>query len=84
MSTFRRYLYVQLVTFVVGIIGPLFLIMYFASQPDPSMKPMYWIGLFVTAADVLIALVVTDYLGRAKRGKKSAERPDQSRHSTTS
>jgi hypothetical protein len=73
MSTFRRYLCVQLATFVVGIIGPLFLVMYFASQPDPTMKPMYWIGLFVTAADVLIALVITDYVGRSKHGKKSVK-----------
>jgi hypothetical protein len=45
--------------FVFGIVGPIFLIAYFASQPDPTLKWMYWWGLFITAADVLIALALT-------------------------
>jgi lipid-A-disaccharide synthase-like uncharacterized protein len=45
--------------FVFGIVGPTFLIMYFASQPDPTVKWAYWVGLFITAADVLIALGLT-------------------------
>jgi hypothetical protein len=47
-------------TSVVGIVGPIFLIGYFASQPDPTLKWMYWWGLFITAADVLIALGLTN------------------------
>jgi hypothetical protein len=76
MSTFRRYLRVQLVTFVFGIIGPIFLVVYFSSQPDPSLRPMYWVGLFVTAADVLIALLVTDHLNRTERANPAARRKD--------
>ena len=59
MSTFKRYLVIQLMTLVVGIVGPIFLVVYFAAQPDPTLKWMYWFGLFITAADVLIALGIT-------------------------
>ena len=46
--------------FVFGIVGPIFLIVYFAAQPDPTLKWIYWFGLFITAADVLIALAITN------------------------
>lgn len=59
MATFKRYLMFQGMMFVFGIVGPIFLIMYFASQPDPTVKWAYWAGLFITAADVLIALALT-------------------------
>ena len=52
--------------FVFGIIGPIFLIVFFASQPDPMLKWMYWVGLLVTAADVLIALGLTSGTGSEK------------------
>jgi hypothetical protein len=60
VATFWRYVKIQLMMFVFGIVGPIFLIIYFATQPDPSMKWAYWAGLFVTAADVLIALALTN------------------------
>ena len=59
MSTFKRYIVIQAMTFVFGIVGPIFLFVYFAAQPDPTLKWMYWFGLFITAADVLIALAIT-------------------------
>lgn len=59
MATFKRYLVFQGMMFVFGIVGPIFLIVYFAAQPDPTLKWMYWAGLFVTFADVLIALELT-------------------------
>ena len=59
MSTFKRYIVFQLMMFVFGIVGPIFLIMFFVSQPDPTVKWAYWAGLFITAADVLIALWLT-------------------------
>ena len=58
MSTFWRYLRIQLAVLVCGIVGPIFLITYFAIQPEPDTKWMYWWGLFITAIDVLIALAV--------------------------
>ncbi|MCV7365659.1 hypothetical protein [Mycolicibacterium neworleansense] len=59
MSVFRRYLAFQGMMFVFGIVGPIFLVIYFAAQPDPTLKWMYWAGLFITAADILIALALT-------------------------
>ena len=59
MQTFKRYLMFQAMMFVFGIVGPIFLIMFFASQPDPTVKWAYWWGLFITAADILIALALT-------------------------
>lgn len=56
MQTFWRYVRIQAFTLVCGIVGPIFLILFFAMQPDPSLRWMYWWGLFITAADVLIAL----------------------------
>jgi hypothetical protein len=60
VATFWRYVRIQLIVFVFGIVGPIFLIVFFATQPDPTMKWFYWAGLFITAADVLIALAITD------------------------
>ena len=60
MATFKRYLAFQGMMFVFGIVGPIFLSAYFGSQPDPTLKWMYWAGLFVTFADVLIALGLTE------------------------
>ena len=73
MSTFKRYVVIQAMTFVFGIVGPIFLIGYFAAQPDPTLKWMYWWGLFITAADVLIALGVTSSLTES-RGKLTRKR----------
>ena len=66
MSTFKRYVVIQAMTLVFGIVGPIFLIGYFAAQPDPTLKWMYWWGLFITAADVLIALGLTNSLTRSE------------------
>lgn len=75
MSTLWIYIRIQLVTFMIGIVGPIFLIIYFASQPEPTLKWMYWAGLFVTAANVLIALGLTNsaITSDAVRPKASAE-----------
>ena len=37
MSTFKRYVVIQAMTFVFGIVGPIFLIGYFAAQPDQGL-----------------------------------------------
>lgn len=59
MSTFWRYVRIQAMVFVFGIVGPIFLIVYFAAQPDPTLKWMYFVGLILTVAEVLIALELT-------------------------
>ncbi len=66
----------QLMLFVFGIVGPIFLVVYFAAQPDPTLRWMYWWGLFITAADILIALAITDLEVRTDREK--AGKPRQS------
>jgi hypothetical protein len=72
MSTLWLYIRIQLAVFVCGIVGPIFLIIYFGLQPEPSLKWMYWFGLFITAADVLIALWLTNSAkaGDTRRLKK--------------
>lgn len=70
MSTLRLYLRIQAMTFVFGIVGPIFLFIYFAAQPDPTLRWMYWWGLFITTADVLIALLITDSAVRTDRGNR--------------
>ena len=59
MSTFWRYVRIQAMVFVFGIVGPIFLVIYFAAQPDPTLKWMYFTGLILTGAEVLIALELT-------------------------
>jgi hypothetical protein len=66
LSTFRRYVWIQLTIFTFGIVGPIFLIIFFASQPDPNMKWAYWFGLFITYADIMIALALTKTTGDYK------------------
>lgn len=66
-SVFKRYLAIQAMTLVCGIVGPIFLFVYFAAQPDATIKWMYWAGLFITAADVLIALAITSSLTKRQR-----------------
>jgi hypothetical protein len=69
VSTFWLYVRIQAMIFVFGIVGPIFLTVYFASQPEPTLKWMYWFGLFITAADVLIALAVTNNAIRSGNAK---------------
>jgi uncharacterized membrane protein len=59
MGTFWVYARIQSMVFLVSIVGPIFLIIYFATQPDPTIKWMYYWGLVITAIDVLVALVLT-------------------------
>ncbi len=67
MSTLWVYARIQLMMFIFGIVGPIFLIGYFVAQPDPTVRWMYWWGLFITAGEVLIALVMTESVVRKDR-----------------
>jgi hypothetical protein len=70
---FARYLKSQLVVLLFGgVVGPIFLIVYFALDPmsRPYIAWMFWMGLFITAADVLIALALANY--SAKSAAKTA------------
>ena len=59
-----RYLKAQLTVLLCGgLVGPIFLIVYFALGPmaRPALTWMYWVGLLVTAAAILVALALTRY-----------------------
>ena len=71
---FQRYLKAQLMVLLCGgLVGPIFLAVYFALGPmaRPYIIWMFWVGLFITAVDVLAALALTNY------GAKSATRHDE-------
>ena len=74
MATFRVYLRIQSMMFVFGLVGPLFLVIYFAAQPDPELRWMYWWGLFITAGDVLMALALTESTVRAGKRVEDGRR----------
>jgi hypothetical protein len=72
LPMFARYLKSQLIVLLCGgLVGPIFLAVYFFI---PAFKDeiawMFWVGLFITAADVLIALALANY--GAKSAAKTA------------
>ncbi|MCX2934589.1 SHOCT domain-containing protein [Mycobacterium sp. CVI_P3] len=69
-----RYLKAQLTVLLFGgLVGPIFLIVYFALGPmaRPYLNWMFWVGLLITAGDVLVALWLTN------AGTKSAARHEE-------
>ena len=79
MATFWRYVRIQAFVFLCGIVGPIFLAVYFAAQPDPTLKWMYWVGLFITVIDVLIALALTNAATNAAGPPGKGRRPSSNR-----
>jgi hypothetical protein len=66
-----RYVKSQLFVLMCGgLVGPIFLVTYFALGQMDLMKWMFYVGLLITAADVLIALALTNY--GAKSAAKNA------------
>lgn len=64
-----RYVKAQLMVLLCGgLVGPIFLVVYFAIGESSLLKWMFWVGLLITAADVLIALALANF------GAKSAAR----------
>jgi Short C-terminal domain len=41
-----------------GLVGPIFLAVYFATGQSGLLKWMFYVGLLITAADILIALAI--------------------------
>ena len=69
-----RYLKAQLTVLLCGgLVGPIFLIVYFAlgSMARPYINWMFWVGLLITTVDVLAALALTSY------GTKAAARHEE-------
>lgn len=64
----KHYLKAQgLVLLCGGLVGPIFLIVYFALGPmaRPLLNWMFWAGLLVTAADVLAGLALGSFYARS-------------------
>jgi hypothetical protein len=57
-----RYLKSQIMVLLCGgLVGPIFLVVYFALGQMSILKWMFWVGLLITAADVLVALALANY-----------------------
>jgi hypothetical protein len=57
-----RYIKSQIMVLICGgLVGPIFLAIYFATGQSALMKWMFWVGLLITAADVLIALALANF-----------------------
>jgi pyruvate/2-oxoglutarate dehydrogenase complex dihydrolipoamide acyltransferase (E2) component len=71
-----RYIKSQIMVLVCGgLVGPIFLAVYFATGQSGLLKWMFWVGLLITAADVLIALALANF------GAKSAAKTQALEHS---
>ncbi len=67
-----RYLKAQLIVLLCGgLVGPIFLVVYFALGQDNLLQWMFYVGLLVTVADVFIALALASY--GAKSSAQAAE-----------
>lgn len=67
-----RYLKAQLVVLLCGgLVGPIFLVVYFTLGLGSLLQWMLYVGLLITVADVLIALALANY--GAKSSAKAAE-----------
>ncbi len=67
-----RYLKAQLIVLLCGgLVGPIFLIVYFTLDFKDLLQWMFYVGLLITVADVLIALALANY--GAKSSAKNAE-----------
>ncbi|BBX98208.1 hypothetical protein MLAC_35020 [Mycobacterium lacus] len=67
-----RYIKMQLLVLLCGgLVGPIFLVVYFALGLGSLLSWMFYAGLIITVADVLIALALTNY--SAQSAAKTAE-----------
>src|SRR6478609_733778 len=66
-----RYIKAQLMVLLCGgLVGPIFLAVYFATGQESLLKWMFYVGLLITAADILIALALANF--GAKSAAKTA------------
>jgi hypothetical protein len=73
MSTLWRYVRIQAFVLLCGIVGPIFLAVYFLAGADPVLQWMLWAGLLITAADVVIALAITGFGATSAAKTKALE-----------
>ena len=69
-----RYLKSQIMVLLCGgLVGPIFLVVYFALGQMSIIKWMFYVGLLITAADVLIALALASYGAKSDAKTKMLE-----------
>jgi hypothetical protein len=69
-----RYIKAQMwVLLCGGLVGPIFLGVYFATGQSSLLKWMFWVGLLITAADVLIALALASYGAKSSAKTQALE-----------
>jgi hypothetical protein len=69
-----RYIKSQIWVLVCGgLVGPIFLVVYFALGQMSLMKWMFWVGLLITAADVLIALALASFSAKSDAKTQALE-----------
>ncbi|MDX1884629.1 SHOCT domain-containing protein [Mycolicibacterium sp. 120270] len=69
-----RYIKAQLMVLLCGgLVGPIFLVVYFATGQDSLLKWMFYVGLLITVADVLIALALANYSARSAAKTQALE-----------
>ena len=69
-----RYVKAQLMVLLCGgLVGPIFLGVYFAIGEPGILKWMFWTGLLVTAADVLVAIALANFGAKSDAKTKMLE-----------
>lgn len=69
-----RYLKAQLIVLLCGgLVGPIFLVVYFSLGYGDLLQWMFYTGLIVTAADVLIALALANFGAKASAKNEALE-----------
>jgi hypothetical protein len=69
-----RYIKAQIMVLICGgIVGPIFLAVYFATGQTELFGWMLWVGLLITAADVLIALALANFGAKSQAKTQALE-----------
>lgn len=70
-----RYIKAQLMVLLCGgLVGPIFLAVYFATGQEPILAWMFYVGLLITAADILIALALANFGAKSAAKTQALER----------
>lgn len=69
-----RYVKAQLwVLLCGGLVGPIFLAVYFATGQSGVLKWMFYVGFLITAADILIALAIANFSAKSAAKTQALE-----------
>jgi putative oligomerization/nucleic acid binding protein len=69
-----RYIKAQVMVLLCGgLVGPIFLAVYFATGQEPILKWMFYIGLLITALDILIALALANFSAKSAAKSQALE-----------